>query len=195
MPLGRCLVLQRRKSRRLLNREAVIRSIEETDLYDCQQWASELHGEMERLTFVQQLSVVSSCQLMVGLHGSGLVNTIFLQPGSVAIDLLPHNYLELEWHNFASKAGVRFFFMFLGDGATRKNTCSGHIFETSKIKCRSVMHQDHQLEDFKLLQVLVAQADFHVRVSPNIRDMAQNVSYCAGASRGDNPLLLPEQLK
>lgn len=192
---SRCLVLQRKKSRRLLNREAVISSIEETGLYDCQQWGSALHGEMERLTFVQQVSVVSSSQLMVGLHGSGLVNSIFLQPGSVVIDLLPHNYLELEWHNFASKAGVNFYFMFLGDGATSKNSCKGHIFETSKVKCRSVMHQDHQLEDFKLLQVLVAQADFHIRVSPNIRDMAQNVTYSSGDSRGDKPLLLPQRLR
>lgn len=152
-----------------------------------------LHGEMESMTFHQQLSVVGSTQFLVGLHGSGLVNSIFLSPHSVAVDLLPHNYLELEWHNFASKAGIRFYFMFLRDSQCQ-NTCTGHIFDTSKVQCRSVMQCNHKLLDFKLLQVISAQADFHIRVSPNIRVMEDNMTYSAGIAKGDVPLFLPTAL-
>lgn len=187
---SRCLVLQRKSSRRLQNRNAVIQSLEETGLFDCSHWTTILHGEMERMSFHQQLSVVASTQFLVGLHGSGLVNSIFLSPRSVAVDLLPHNYLELEWHNFASKAGIRFYFMFLGDSGC-KNECTGHIFETSKVHCRSVMRCNHNLADFKLLQVIAAQSDFHIRVSPNIRCMDGNLTYSAGVARKDTPLLPP----
>lgn len=187
---SRCLVLQRRSSRRLENRLAVIQAIEEIGLYDCSNWSALVHGEMEKMSFHEQLTVVSSTQFLVGLHGSGLVNSIFLSRDAAALDLLPHNYLELEWHNFASKAGVRFYFMFLGD--TRcANPCSGHIFETGLVKCRSGMSCNHELHDFKLLQVIAAQVDFHVRVSPNIRTMSGRVKYSAGAGRGDTPLLPP----
>jgi hypothetical protein len=185
---SRCLVLQRQSSRRLENRVDVIQAIEETGLYDCSGWSTLVHGEMEKLSFREQLSVVSSTHFLVGLHGSGLVNSIFLSTHAAAVDLLPHNYLELEWHNFASKAGVRFYFMFLGD--TRcENPCSGHIFQTGLVKCRSGMGCNHNLVDFKLLQVIAAQADFHVRVSPNIRTMYGIVKYSGGAGRGDTPLL------
>lgn len=152
-----------------------------------------LDGEMEKMTFHQQLSVVSNTQFLVGLHGSGLVNSIFMSPHSVVVDLLPHNYLELEWHNFASKAGVRFYFMFLRD-VRCMNTCAGHIFATSRVSCRSVMRCNHKLVDFKLLQVISAQADFHIRVSPNIRRMNDNVTYSAGVAKGDVSLLLPVAL-
>lgn len=191
---SRCLVLQRRRSRRLENRDAVLRAIEETGLYDCTSWSAYTHGEMEDMPFEAQLAVVASTQFLVALHGSGLVNSIFLPLHSAAVDLLPHDYLELEWHNFASKAGVRFFFMFLGDTRCR-NPCTGHIFETSKTKCRAVMRCDHRLVDFKTLQVIAAQADFHVRTSPNIRHMNADVVWSAGAARNDTPLLDPLPLR
>jgi hypothetical protein len=140
------------------------------------------------MSFQEQLAVVSSTQFLVGVHGSGLVNSIFLRSNAVAVDLLPHNYLELEWHNFASKAGVRFYFMFLRDERCR-NPCTGHIFETGQTKCRAGMSCSHQLLDFKLLQVIAAQADFHLRVSPNIRRMSAGVKYSSGAGRGDTALL------
>jgi len=190
---SRCLVLQRRSSRRLENRDAVMQAIEATGLYDCSNWSALTHGEMEQMTFQQQLAVVSSTQFLVGVHGSGLVNSIFLSTDAAALDLLTHNYLELEWHNFASKAGVRFYFMFLGD--TRcPNPCSGHIFETGLVRCRKGMGCNHKLVDFKLLQVIAAQADFHLRVLPNIRTMSSIVKYSAGAGRGDTPLLPPLSL-
>ena len=135
---------------------------------------------------------MSSTQFLVGLHGSGLVNSIFLSSHSVIVDLLPHNYLELEWHNFAAKAGVRFYFMFLGDTQCQ-NPCTGHIFDTGLVKCRSVMRCNHKLVDFKLLQVIAAQADFHIRVSPNIRIMTENITYTGGVARRDAPLFDPEK--
>jgi hypothetical protein len=185
---SRCLVLQRTGSRRLDNRAAVIQAIEETGLYDCSAWSQLLHGELEKMSFQEQLAVVSSTQFLVGVHGSGLVNSIFLRSNAVAVDLLPHNYLELEWHNFASKAGVRFYFMFLRDERC-PNPCTGHIFETGQTKCRAGMSCSHKLLDVKLLQVIAAQADFHLRVSPNIRRMSAGVKYSSGAGRGDTALL------
>lgn len=191
--LNRCLVLQRKTSRRLKNRDAVIQGIEETGLYDCSRWSVLVHGEMEQMSFHDQISVISSTQFLVGVHGSGLVNCMFLPTNAVTVDLLPHNYLELEWHNFASKAGLKFYFMFLRD-TDCSNPCSGHIFQTSLVKCRSGMACNHQLVDIKLLQVLAAQADFHIRVSPNIQTLSRKVAYSGGAGRGDKPLNAPFSL-
>lgn len=56
------------------------------------------------------------------------------------------------------------------------------------------MKCNHKLVDFKLLQVIAAQADFHVRVSPNIRRMVHNVKVSGGSERGDLPLLPPLSL-
>jgi len=190
MHKSRCLVMQRQKTRRLVNRDEVITSIEETGLFDCRKWHMYLHGEMETMSFQEQLSVISNTQFLVGLHGSGLINSIFLSADSVTLDLLPDNYFELEWHNFASKAGVRFYFMFLRD-RNCKNQCNGNIITTSKVKCRSVMSCNHDLEDFKLLQVIAMQSDFHIRVAPNIILGTYDINYSAGLARNDAALILP----
>jgi hypothetical protein len=188
---SRCLVLQRTTSRRLDNRDAVVKSIEDTGVFDCTQWSQFLHGELETMSFATQLSILASTQFLVAVHGSGLVNSIFLSTDSVVVDLLPDNYLELEWHNFASKAGVRFYFLFLQDSHLCKNECTGNMLSTSLVKCRSVLSCSHTLVDFTLLQVIALQSDFHIRVSPNIIHMTDNITYSAGAARNDVPLFLP----
>ena len=46
---------------------------------------------LEEMTIYEQLRELQLCTLLVGVHGSGLVNMIFLQPGSSVMQILPWN--------------------------------------------------------------------------------------------------------
>lgn len=150
---SRCLVLQRAKSRRLLNHAEIVGAIELLSIFDCSQWSVHTHGRLEDLAFEQQMAVVSNTHFLVGLHGSGLVNSIFLPSTAVVVDLLPPKYLELEWHNFASKAGVQLFFLHMTSTGCAPTCDANSIFETSQTKCRTVMACNHELRDMHGLQV------------------------------------------
>merc|ERR1719331_1283786 len=48
--------------------------------------------------------------VLIGVHGSGLNNAMFMEPGSVVIAIMPSNYVEYEWHNFITGSGSTYLF-------------------------------------------------------------------------------------
>jgi hypothetical protein len=50
--------------------------------------------------------------VLIGVHGSGLNNAQFMEPGGVVINMLPQNYVEYDWSNQAASGGQHFFFLF-----------------------------------------------------------------------------------
>ena len=46
----------------------------------------------EDLSFKEQIEVMNSCKILVGLHGSGFTNMVFMNSGSSVIDILPLSY-------------------------------------------------------------------------------------------------------
>lgn len=46
-----------------------------------------LHLHMERYPAIQQISMVSTCDLLVGVHGNGLSHQLWMHPGSYVAEL------------------------------------------------------------------------------------------------------------
>jgi len=45
-------------------------------------------------SFKDQITVMRFTDVLVGLHGSGLNNAMFMEPGSVVVAVMPANYIE-----------------------------------------------------------------------------------------------------
>lgn len=99
----RALVVHRKSGnagRRMANAEDVnnhVRSAGTNMVFLENPW----EGALERGSFAQQLQILAKTDVLIGVHGSGLNNAIFLQPGSVVIDILPGRMLQTVWYNTA----------------------------------------------------------------------------------------------
>ncbi|OMP04393.1 hypothetical protein COLO4_09702 [Corchorus olitorius] len=82
------MLISRRNSRRFLNEDEMVEMMEELGF----QVTRAEPGRMSNLDKFAE--VVNSCSVMVGAHGAGLTNEIFLPNGAVVVQVVP---LENEW--------------------------------------------------------------------------------------------------
>ncbi|KAK1382832.1 alpha-1,3-arabinosyltransferase XAT2-like [Heracleum sosnowskyi] len=82
------LFISRVKSRKFLNEEEMVNTMEELGF----SVLIARPNQMSNLTKISKL--VSSCSVIVGAHGAGLTNELFLAVGAVVIQVVP---LGLEW--------------------------------------------------------------------------------------------------
>ena len=50
--------------------------------------------DFEGMPFERQVALMSRTSVLIGIHGAGLVNAMFLPPGAAVIELLPHRKFE-----------------------------------------------------------------------------------------------------
>ncbi|XP_039000604.1 alpha-1,3-arabinosyltransferase XAT3-like [Hibiscus syriacus] len=82
------MLISRSKTRRFLNEEEMMEMMEELGF-------QVTRAEPERMSNLDEFAeVVNSCSVMVGAHGAGLTNEIFLPTGAVMVQVVP---LTLEW--------------------------------------------------------------------------------------------------
>lgn len=60
---------------------------------------------LEHMTVLEQLTVLQSIDILAGVHGSGLDNSVFLRPGAVLLQLLPY---KVE-HKASFQVSIRYF--------------------------------------------------------------------------------------
>ena len=84
-PVDRIVVgiISRRRKRFILNEYDLVASVESLG-YDC------ILLPFESMTLYEQMKALRSLDVLIGMHGSGLDNAIFLHPGSVLVQLLPY---------------------------------------------------------------------------------------------------------
>ena len=58
-----------------------------------------------------QVAWMAATDVLVGVHGAGLVNGVFLQPGSVVVDLLCPGFTELSFAGAVAGAGSHYLFL------------------------------------------------------------------------------------
>ncbi|CAI5473157.1 unnamed protein product [Closterium sp. Yama58-4] len=78
------LLVARRRRRLLLNEDALLASTRAMGLPISV-------AVFEDLPLYEQIRAVRSCAILVGVHGSGLLNSMFLHPGSVLVQIVPYN--------------------------------------------------------------------------------------------------------
>ncbi|XVF03806.1 hypothetical protein REPUB_Repub05bG0024600 [Reevesia pubescens] len=99
------MLISRRKTRRFLNEGEMVETMEELGF----QVIREEPGRMSNLDKFAE--IVNSCSVVVGVHGAGLTNEMFLPTGAVMVQVVP---LANEWvaTNYfgepAKEMGVRY---------------------------------------------------------------------------------------
>ncbi|CAL4951100.1 unnamed protein product [Urochloa decumbens] len=84
----RMMVIHRGHYRRILNEEEVARAAEAAGF---EAVVTELRGETAE---AEQARLVNSFDAVVGLHGAGLTNAVFLPAGGVVIQVVPYGKME-----------------------------------------------------------------------------------------------------
>jgi hypothetical protein len=106
-PLGtnkpRLLIVSRRRTRLLLNLAAVVRAAEEVGF-------EAVVNESDDVAQVGRL--VNSCDVVVGVHGAGLTNMVFLPPGATMVQIVPLGGLQwmarTDYGDPAEAMGLRY---------------------------------------------------------------------------------------
>jgi hypothetical protein len=62
----------------------------------------------EDLTWIQQVQIFAEASLVIGPHGAGLANAVFMEPGSVLIEILQDSYPNNCFEILARKAHLEF---------------------------------------------------------------------------------------
>jgi len=92
------LLISRQKSRLLLNEDKIMRLMKKLG-FRVQKVKPNQMSNLDKFA-----KIINSCDMMVGVHGAGLTNQIFLPDGAIVVQIVP---LGLEWaseHYFAIPA-------------------------------------------------------------------------------------------
>lgn len=84
--------------RKILNESAVISELQKV--------APFVFINAEDYSFADQISIFKSAKIVVGSHGAGLVNSLFMQEGTAIVELLGPNYQAPMFRNLAYQANL-----------------------------------------------------------------------------------------
>ena len=65
---------------------------------------------MEALPFRDQLVLLQNTSVLVGMHGSGLTNVIFLPEGASSLELFPYQFQRTSYQDLSKFANVSYTF-------------------------------------------------------------------------------------
>ncbi|CAL4964849.1 unnamed protein product [Urochloa decumbens] len=102
----RLLVISRHRTRLLLNLAAVVRAAEEAG-FEAVVNESDVGNDISEVG-----KLINSCDAMVGVHGAGLTNMVFLPPGGVLVQIVPWGGLQwmarADYGDPAEAMGLRY---------------------------------------------------------------------------------------
>jgi hypothetical protein len=61
------------------------------------------------LPWDQQVRVVAAHDVLVGVHGNGLTNALWMRPGSLVLEFFPDGAHHYDYQFFAELAGLNYF--------------------------------------------------------------------------------------
>ena len=72
------------------------------------------HGDVTTIDFAalpwdQQVRVVAAHDVLVGVHGNGLTNALWMRPGSLVLEFFPEGARHYDYQFFAELCGVNYF--------------------------------------------------------------------------------------
>lgn len=95
--------------------------------------------EAESLTFIEQKNLFSECSHLIGVHGAGLTNMIFMQPKSKVLEIRrnddQHNYCYFSMANIIN---IRYYYFLAGSA-----------------NASTVVQEDNFIVDLKRIEVLI----------------------------------------
>ncbi|XP_072149561.1 alpha-1,3-arabinosyltransferase XAT3-like [Setaria viridis] len=101
----RLMIILRRKTRRFVNPDAIVAAIERAG-FDVVRMEPTLAADMDAIS-----REVDACDVLLGVHGAGLTNMVFLRTGAVLLHVIPWGKMEPHSEGFfgtpAAHMGVR----------------------------------------------------------------------------------------
>jgi hypothetical protein len=61
------------------------------------------------LSWSEQVAVSASSDVMLGVHGNGLTNLLWMQPGAVVVELFPPGFHQYDYQMYSELAGLTYF--------------------------------------------------------------------------------------
>ena len=127
-------------------------------------------------TFAQQVQVARSSHLMLGVHGNGLSNALWMVSPGALLELFPPSARILAYQQFAEARGL-WYVGFVGpEGAEFPDGSCGNSAEEYARLCRWVLSQTGQINT--IIGELPRKA-----VVQRVRDLARRVAAALGAGR------------
>lgn len=125
------IVLRNGSRRRLVNAiqlqrlllEATAEYAGEVYRFVDEQWLLHHLVVLETLSFREQVLLFAETDLVVTIHGAAIVNAIFMQPGSVLIDIFNANYYEFFFSSIIRESGVKALYLPITDHAQQTSDC------------------------------------------------------------------------
>jgi len=95
-------IISRRRKRFILNEYELVRAVQAMG-HEC------VLLPLEAMTLYEQMAALRSLDVLVGIHGSGLDNSVFLHKGAVLVQLLPYSVEhKCTFRASAERAGVHY---------------------------------------------------------------------------------------
>jgi capsular polysaccharide biosynthesis protein len=96
--------------------------------------------QLTKLTVFEKAAVFNSANIVVGVHGGGLVNLVFCEPGTTVLEIFPDKYVRHAYYDIADKRSLRYEYMLLptiGDAtdALRGQTL-GLVIDVEKVEAK-----------------------------------------------------------
>lgn len=99
----------------------------------------------EHIPLKKQIEIMSECNILISIHGSGLANLIWMKHGSVVVEILPQSY-SLDWYQRASTATGIIYHSYhaneietIGGNPTYVKDCLKQIRKVKTVKCNDVL--------------------------------------------------------
>lgn len=69
-----------------------------------------VRNDFEAAKFLEQVAILASTDILIGPHGAGLTNVLFMKPQSVLIELIPNGWADPGYRNLAIFSGKVYMF-------------------------------------------------------------------------------------
>ncbi|OEL37090.1 hypothetical protein BAE44_0001888 [Dichanthelium oligosanthes] len=127
----RLLIISRHRTRLLLNLDAVVRAAEEVG-FEAVVNESDVGNDISKVG-----GLINSCDALVGVHGAGLTNMMFLPPGATLVQIVPWGGLQwmarADYGDPAEAMGLRYiqYEVAVGESTLKDKFPKGHKIFTN----------------------------------------------------------------
>lgn len=110
-PLGQAAGLPRRIYRIYISRRAARwrRVINEAEVLEALRPWGFVPVQLEALSLAEQIALMQTAEAVIGIHGAGLTNLAFCQPGTLVVEIFPRNAVLPYFWSLAQVAGLSYF--------------------------------------------------------------------------------------
>lgn len=98
-------------------------------------------------SYYEQVQELAAADILVAAHGAALSSIMFMRPGSVVVELFPHNFRYYMYEELAKVMGIEYI-AYEGERVSPPGCCSGQNWESAKEPSQPFHDLTDQASDF-----------------------------------------------